>query len=245
MIFDLNPAYAREIDRTPQANRTENNRLARLARGGDEQARESLINTNLRFVIKLAREQQRRFQGMGVWLDINDAVQDGSYGLLKAADAFDPDYGAALLTFARRPILWEIARGSGVYSCLSVPLNPSYANKGKDTLEHEARANSGMSLDGPIGDGGSIYDVLPAKMESPDELAINNSRREMVERGMVGLTWVEEFVVRSAYGLGREQEQRHVVADILGLTGERVRQIRHGAEYKIKRAITGDGPWRV
>jgi RNA polymerase primary sigma factor len=73
----------------------EENRLARMIALGDKQARNRLIQSNLRLVTKIARE----FLGRGLPLD--DLVGEGNLGLIKAAEQFDPSFGTRFSTYAR------------------------------------------------------------------------------------------------------------------------------------------------
>jgi RNA polymerase primary sigma factor len=69
--------------------------LAGLIAGGDKQARNRLIQSNLRLVTKIARE----FLGRGLSLD--DLVGEGNLGLIRASEQFDPSFGTRFSTYAR------------------------------------------------------------------------------------------------------------------------------------------------
>ena len=76
----------------------DNERLCALAQAGDAAAREQLLERNMGFVRKLAREIHRQ-TGESV-LDVEDLVQEGCIGLLSAVDRFDAGKGASFLTYA-------------------------------------------------------------------------------------------------------------------------------------------------
>jgi RNA polymerase sigma-32 factor len=87
--------YLAEIERYPVLNREEENRLAlRYRDRGDDEAVNSLITSNLRFVIKVALG----YRNYGV--KIMDLVQEGNIGLMKAVEKFDPDKGYRLISYA-------------------------------------------------------------------------------------------------------------------------------------------------
>jgi RNA polymerase primary sigma factor len=86
--------YLREIGRIPRLDAEEEQACARLAVQGDEQARQRLIRANLRFVILVAR----RYRNRGVPLE--DLVNEGNIGLIRAAGRFDPDRGIRFVTYA-------------------------------------------------------------------------------------------------------------------------------------------------
>ncbi|MDH4038248.1 MAG: RNA polymerase sigma factor RpoD/SigA [Candidatus Krumholzibacteria bacterium] len=86
--------YLNDIKRYPLLSRAEQDELARRARDGDVQAREKLIRCNLRFVVSIAK----KYAGNGVPLE--DLVNEGNLGLLRAADRFDPDRGYKFISYA-------------------------------------------------------------------------------------------------------------------------------------------------
>lgn len=80
-----------------------NERLCALAQEGDAAAREQLLERNMGFVRKLAREIHRQTGESG--LDVDDLVQEGCIGLLSAVDRFDATRGMKFLTYAAPAIL--------------------------------------------------------------------------------------------------------------------------------------------
>lgn len=128
--------YLREIQRYPLIEREKENELARRAREGDRAAREELIRSNLRFVVAIAK----RYVGNGVALE--DLVNDGNMGLVKAVERFDPSRGYKFISYAvwwiRQSILHSISENSRL---VRLPMNRvSLAQKAGKTarrLEHE------------------------------------------------------------------------------------------------------------
>ncbi len=86
--------YLREIGPVPLLTRAEEVTLARRIQKGDEAAREQMIKANLRLVVKIASE----FDGYG--LPLLDLISEGNIGLMKAAERFDPGFGAKFSTYA-------------------------------------------------------------------------------------------------------------------------------------------------
>ncbi len=80
----------------------DNERLCALAQAGDAAAREQLLERNMGFVRKLAREIHRQTGESG--LDVDDLVQEGCIGLLSAVDRFDAGKGASFLAYAASAI---------------------------------------------------------------------------------------------------------------------------------------------
>jgi len=96
--------YLREIAPVPLLTREEEVALARRIQKGDEAAREQMIKANLRLVVKLASE----FDGYG--LPLLDLISEGNIGLMKAAERFDPSFGAKFSTYAMWWIKQSIRR---------------------------------------------------------------------------------------------------------------------------------------
>jgi len=97
-------SYLREINETPLLTADEEKELARRIQSGDAEARERLVRANLRLVVNLARA----YAGRGV--DISDLIAEGNLGLLRAAEAFDPDMNTRFSTYAAYWIRQSIRR---------------------------------------------------------------------------------------------------------------------------------------
>jgi RNA polymerase sigma-32 factor len=95
-------AYRHAMARYPQLGAEEEHALARRHRGGDRRAGARLVQACLPFVLMIARE----YRCWGV--PVEDIVQQGNLGLLKAAARFDPDRGCRLVTYAAYWIRAEI-----------------------------------------------------------------------------------------------------------------------------------------
>ncbi|HEX5131425.1 MAG TPA: RNA polymerase sigma factor RpoD/SigA [Candidatus Krumholzibacteria bacterium] len=86
--------YLRDIQRYPLLSRKEEDALARLASTGDVAARAKLIRSNLRFVVSVAK----KYANHGVPLE--DLINEGNLGLVKAAERFDPERGYKFISYA-------------------------------------------------------------------------------------------------------------------------------------------------
>ena len=86
--------YYREVDRHPRIDSAEERELAARIEAGDEAALEALVNANLRFVIHIARGYRNQGLSMG------DLINEGNYGLLRAARKFDRRKDCRFITYA-------------------------------------------------------------------------------------------------------------------------------------------------
>ncbi|MFP4268733.1 MAG: sigma-70 factor domain-containing protein, partial [Spirochaetaceae bacterium] len=77
--------YLKEINRIPLLTREEENYYARKAAEGDKEAKDKLVNANLRFVVNVAK----KYQNQG--LPLSDLINEGNIGLMNAIERFDVD----------------------------------------------------------------------------------------------------------------------------------------------------------
>jgi RNA polymerase nonessential primary-like sigma factor len=96
--------YLGEIARIPLLTREEELAVARRARAGDEAAKQRLIESNLRLVVQVAR----RYRNRG--LPLQDLIEEGNLGLMRAVEKFEPERGLRFSTYATWWVRQGIAR---------------------------------------------------------------------------------------------------------------------------------------
>lgn len=101
---DSTGAYLKEIGRHKLLTGTEEIELSRAAKAGDRAARRRIIQSNLRLVVSIAKKYRHR------GLSFQDLIQEGSLGLLRAVEKFDPERGFKFSTYATWWIRQAITR---------------------------------------------------------------------------------------------------------------------------------------
>jgi RNA polymerase primary sigma factor len=254
--------YLSEIAKIQLINPEEEVDLARRIHKGDQDARDCLINANLRFVISVAKQYQNK------GLSLHDLINEGNLGLIEASQRFDETRGFKFISYAvwwiRQSIITALAKQTRI---VRLPLNRiSHINKLKKILfeleqnyEREpttleisqasemapnevtvAIINTGgyYSLDAPFAQGEeqNMYDVLSSEdTASPDKELLMDSLREELERALDTLTKREANIIRLFFGLnGKSMHTLEEISDEFNLTRERVRQIKQNALKRLK-----------
>src|SRR4051794_34466579 len=96
--------YLREINETPLLNADEEKKLAYRIEDGDSEARDQMVRANLRLVVNIARS----YTGKG--LGLQDLIEEGNLGLLRAVEGFDPSMNTRFSTYASYWIKQSIKR---------------------------------------------------------------------------------------------------------------------------------------
>ncbi|MBU6387933.1 MAG: sigma-70 family RNA polymerase sigma factor [Planctomycetes bacterium] len=96
--------YLREINETRLLTAQEEQSLARLVGQGDAEARDRMVRSNLRLVVNIARNY------VGKGLGLQDLIEEGNLGLLRAVEGFDPEMGTRFSTYASYWIKQSIKR---------------------------------------------------------------------------------------------------------------------------------------
>lgn len=227
--------YLDEIGRRPLLTREREAALARCWRdAGDRRALDELVEGNLRFVVASAR----RYRGRGVPME--DLVNEGNLGLVRAAERFDPERGVRFVTYAawfvRQTMLDALARAGR-----AAPPVPASGEGGVRPGRRAALVSLEAPSD-PDGSGAPLSDLLgDAAAPEPDRPAVRRERRRALERGLAFLPEREERVLRLFFGL--DGEPPRTLADIgreMGISRERARQLKERALGRLR-----DGPHGV
>ena len=255
--------YLAEISAIPLLDRKDELELARKAARGDTQARETIVKSNLRFVVKVAK----RYRNQG--LPFTDLISEGNVGLMRAVEKFDVGKGCHFITYAvwwiRQAILKAIYEKSRMirlpYNKIGdlarinrarhqvdrhgavQPTAEGIANKigmdPKKVIDLVAVAHTPVSLESPVGgleDGSALRDyVEDARYENPEDSAEGQMLRSVIEGALRTLTHREADILRCRFGLaGRKPMTLREVGERHNVTKERIRQIQNKAIERIR-----------
>src|SRR5215471_21595823 len=259
---DAFQSYLRDIRGLGLLTHAEEVDLAQRAAEGDELARRTLIESNLRLVIAIAR----RYTSTGV--PLIDLIQEGNLGLMRAAEKFDYNRGCHFGTYATWWIRQAVSRAAGEQSRL-IHLPEHVATRlrkvrrvasqlsqenGLDPLpEQIAEAcnlevdevidllsviEQPVSLDAPVDDDArySLADTLEdSAAPAPAETASQHLLGEELHRALALLTPRERSVITLRYGIGDGRSRTLLeVGKELGISRERVRQLEVVALMKLR-----------
>ncbi len=215
--------YLRQITRGPRPERhDEHAQVARACRG-DREAIDLLISANLAYVVHIGKE----FRGRG--LPFEDVIAEGCVGLLKAIRHFRAESGTRFMTYASFWVRKEmLAAISDQPHAIHVP---RYAR------EHGYNTPRLLRLDVPEHSEGesSLADRLRHHDPLPVDTLIEDGQVRRLRRLLLRLTPRDQAVLAWRFGLGGQPEQTlNEIAQRLGLSRERVRQIEVSALARLR-----------
>ena len=260
--------YLDEIGVSPLLTADEEKALARSARDGDEQARQRMIECNLRLVVKIAK----RYVNRG--LPLLDLIEEGNLGLIRAVEKFDPERGFRFSTYATWWIRQTIERGimnqsrtvrlpihvvKDINACLRAahrmrqvsgrpPGIPEIAERlGRNEEDirrlmalHERVTLSGNGADE---DGESPVERLAARRSAePPRRAHRDDVTAIVDHWVCELGDTQRTVLERRFGLhGYRRETLEDIGREIGVTRERVRQIQIDALKNLREMLETHG----
>ena len=254
--------YLNEVAKIKLINEDEEIDLARRIHNGNFEARDALINANLRFVVSVAKQ----YQNLG--LSLPDLINEGNLGLIEAAHRFDETRGFKFISYAvwwiRQAILQALADNARI---VRLPLNriglihkikriitaleqkferePTILEITQELELTQAEVtiaveNAGryLSMDAPLiqGEEENMYDVLLSEdtSNSDKELLMDSLRKE-IDRVLNTLTQREADIIRLYFGLnGKKEHSLGEIGEEFNISRERIRQIKEKAIKRLK-----------
>lgn len=252
--------YFSQIKRSPLLSYEEEQELSKRIQSGDEEARQRLVEANLRLVVKIAKAYS------STDVSFLDIVQEGNLGLIKAASKFDYRKKVRFSTYAawwirqsivrslsnkRRPIRLphrkeELLRNiKQSYYLLSQRFQrkPSVAEVAEDLNIRENEVSSILNISGAVAsldmelgyDSGTLMDVFEDYSYNPDKEIDRKALREDTMRFLEHLLEKEKQILMyrfSFYG-GTKYTLKHI-GEEMGISPETVRQIEIRALRKLR-----------
>ena len=257
--------YLAEISRFPLLSQDEEVALAQaVARGGEEgeKAKEKMVNSNLRFVVSVAKQYQHH--GVG----LTDLINEGNIGLLKAVERYDVTRGFKFISYAvwwiRQSIMQCIGENSRM---IRLPQNANgllskiYQASAQFEQEHHRRPSveelseltkieeskiqevlkgdlNSISIDTPMADdddSNTLLDVLSSDDSPADSGVDKESLTYDLEVVMAKvLNYREMQILKAFYGIDGPVKGLDEIGTEMALTHERVRQIREKGIAKLR-----------
>lgn len=260
-IHNPTELYWRDIKDAKPLSRQKEAELFKKARAGDEQARQSLITANLRFVVRVARE----YRDCG--LSLLELISEGNHGLLEAMKRFDESRGFKFITYAvwwiRQAILKALGEQGKIVRPPMSQVNDlqkmdretaRYAHKlGRTPTSAEMESRMDISPERTrnalkIGqqdisfdasaypeDDVSLLSVFAAEQEGVDETFEKGDVKQAVRFRLKFLDEREYQIVSAYFGLDDLRPMTlEEIGTVMGVTRERVRQLRNRALEKIR-----------
>lgn len=267
--LDATRMYLSEIGASKLLTAEEEVHYARLAQKGDAAARQRMIESNLRLVVKIAR----RYLNRG--LALLDLVEEGNLGLIRAVEKFDPERGFRFSTYATWWIRQTIERAImnqtrtirlPIHVVKEINVYLRATRRLTQTLDHEPTSEEVAELmDKPIGDvkrllglnervtsvdtpygrdaDKPLLDTIADKRtEDPTDFLQVDGINSHIDEWLDQLNDKQREVVERRFGLhGYDNSTLEQVANELGVTRERVRQIQMDALRRLRVILEQQG----
>jgi RNA polymerase primary sigma factor len=261
--------YIREIAKFNPLTPDGEKQLGRRIQAGDQEALQSLVESNLRFVVHYAK----RYRGLG--LAYMDLIHEGNLGLMEAAKRFDPDRNVKFVSYAvwwvRQAILHALSEHARVFRLpqkLSGQVSKVQQAREKLKLELERMptmeelaertahtpeevqallmaSGDDVSLSAAVGDEGGLElgDTLEQEIIPSVEVEmIRTSFEKSIQSMVEDLDEKEREVIRMRFGLdGEEPRTLQEIGEAMDLSRERIRQIESRAKEKLRRSREAQG----
>ena len=261
--LDSTSLYMKDIKRYALLTAEEEIELANKIALGDETARQTMINANLRLVVKIARKYMNR--GLG----LDDLIEEGNLGLIHAVGKFDAAHECRFSTYATWWIRQNIERG--IMNLARTIRVPVHVNKemnsmnrsatklrsmlGREPSENEIALKMGKSkirvqelraamlptnsADQTLlgTEDFTVYDIIADNnAEQPCEQLDKHIQSNLVQNWLMFLSKKERDVMQLRYGIGDRHDPwtLEAIGDHMGVTRERIRQIQVAALQKLR-----------
>jgi RNA polymerase primary sigma factor len=247
--------YMKDIKNHKPISKKEEIRLAKKIKKGDKKAIDELISANLKFVVSIAKE----YQGNGI--SLTDLINEGNYGLIKAAYKYDYKRGYRFISYAvwwiRQTIIQSLNDNART---VRLPMNiltklqsmNKEIKKLEESFERQIVSNdltnddnyllnvckygkNSISLNDVVNDeGDELIDLI--EYEEDNKTNIDDNLKKELRNSLNVLDDREKGIITFYFGLdsGKEPMTLETIGEIYGLTKERIRQIKQKSIRKLR-----------
>ncbi len=260
-VVDSIEVYWQQIKNTDPLSRAQEFELFSRAKAGDEDARQQIIECNLRFVVSVARQ----YRDYG--LSLSELVSEGNVGLMEGVKRFDETRGFKFITYAvwwiRQAILKALAEQGRIARPPMSQINdlqklekesgrlaqllgrsPTAAELSEKVDISASRTRNALevgqpdlSFDAPAypGEETTLHGIYSGPQDEHDVVYDDDEMKQTIRSCLLVLDERETQIVRSYFGLGDNDPMTlEQIGDDLGVTRERVRQLRNRALSKLR-----------
>lgn len=253
---DVVSKYFKDVRKSVVLAPIEEVELAKRIKDGDKNALEKLVKANLKFVVSIAKE----YQGKG--LPLSDLINDGNFGLLKAASRFDHRKGFRFISYAvwwiRQSILQSLAENARIVRLpANIILKISKLRKeiAKFEIQNEREPVFGeifdkddeaislftypshTSLNEVINEeGDEMIELISCDEDDENKYDVTDEVKSKINEVLSILSDREREIIECYFGVNIESEPMtlEAIGERFGLTKERIRQIKEKAIRKLR-----------
>lgn len=259
---ELLTSYLKDISKYKILSQDEVTCLIEKAQQGDELAKNKVVQSNLRFVITIAKQ----FQNRGI--PLMDLISSGNEGLIKAVSKYDPSKGTTFLSYAvwwirqsiYNSIYWQAKEIRLPMSQQLIIINIVDATNKFYQVNHRQPSseeisemidvpreqidylsqffNNSVSIDDYIGndeDNNQVCDIIPDGEPLLDEVVNKDFLIKEINSILSELSVREHDLLCMLFGIGMPPVNKRIIESMYGVCSERIRQIKEGALLKLRR----------
>ena len=214
--------YYDELKKYKPISREKERKLLFKAKNGDLDAQNEILTSNLRFVFNIAS----RYKGQGA--AISDLISEGNLGLVKAIQKFNPERDVKFISYA----VWWVRNSMQEFikkrqACLNF-------EKDEDTLNIPLTSNK---IPDTEDEWVERKDAVLSDEEDEAKRELHKNQRKIVNELLGILEGREKYIVEQYYGIGCKEKNLEEIGRELGITKERVRQIKLSCLNKLRSNI--------
>ena len=214
--------YYDELKRYKPITRSKERELLIKAKNGDLDAQNEILESNLRFVFNVAN----RYKGKGA--TISDLISEGNVGLIKAIQKFDINKNVKFISYA----VWWVR--SSMQEFIKKRQYSLKIEKDEESLSSLVTSN-GIKDD----EDEDVYRVetVMSNEEDEEKSELQKNQRKIVDELLEKLEGRERYIIEQYYGINGKEKNLEEIGKILGITRERVRQIKKNGLTKLRSNI--------